>query len=200
MEPRYIHFLTSGIASIVTSMSNGQTVEVATVGREGAPQGIHLLGSLPIPTRCFMQMAGTALRADFKVMARLQAQDQHLRKALMVYTQYQALIAAQIVACNRLHGVKARLARWLLMLQDRTGESVQGLTQEFLAEMIGSQRTTVTEVTGALAEKGLIEHARGKVRIINRAGLSGVACECYPVTCRMLQSIFELANKPSDGR
>lgn len=193
--PRYVHFLTSGIASIVTTMSDGQTIEVATVGREGAPQGIHLLAPMPVPTRCFMQVAGTGLRVELRVLARLQAQDEHLHRALLAYAQYQNLMAGQFVACSRLHGVKARLARWLLMLQDRTGDSVLKLTQAFLADMLGSQRTTVTEVAGELEAEGMVEHERGTVRILNRSALEDASCECYGVTRRLLDSLYAMAGQ-----
>lgn len=193
--PRYVHFLTSGIASVVTTMSDGQTIEVATVGREGAPQGIHLLAPMPVPSRCFMQVAGTGFRVEFRVLARLQAQDEHLRRALLAYAQYQNLMVGQFVACSRLHGVKARLARWLLMLQDRTGDSVLKLTQAFLADMIGSQRTTVTEVAGALETEGVVEHERGTVHILNRSGLENISCECYWVTRKLLSCLYAMAGQ-----
>jgi CRP-like cAMP-binding protein len=194
--PRYVHFLTSGIASIVTTMADGQTVEVATVGREGAPQGIHLLAPIPVPSRCFMQVAGTALRIDFKVLGRLEAQEQDLHKALLAYAQYQGLLSGQVVACNRLHSARARLARWLLMLQDRTGENLIKLTQEFLGEMIGSQRTTVNEVAGTLEERGAIKHARGTIRILDREILETISCECYRVSRTLLASIYQMAHQP----
>jgi CRP-like cAMP-binding protein len=193
--PRYVHFLTSGIASIVTTMSDGQTVEVATVGREGAPQGIHVLGHIPVPSRCFMQVGGTGLRIEFKVLERLQSQEPDLHKALLVYAQYQSLMSGQVVACNRLHNVRARLARWLLMLQDRTGDTVIKLTQEFLGDMIGSQRTTVNEVAGALEERGAIARSRGTIRVLDRVALENISCECYPVTRTLLGALYSTANQ-----
>ena len=103
---------------------------------------------------------------------------------------------AQVAGCNRLHGAEARLARWLLMIQDRTANSLLKLTQELLGEMIGSQRTTVSEVAGSLQERGLIEYARGAIRLLNRVGLENIACECYPVTRRLLGSVYQLAHQP----
>jgi CRP-like cAMP-binding protein len=194
--PRYVHFLTSGIASVVTRMNDGETVEVGTLGREGAPQGIHLLGTGPLPTRCFMQVAGTAIRFDLGVLAGLFAKDEELRRVMLAYAQYHTLMLGQLAGCNRLHGVKARLARWLMMIQDRTGDSVMSLTQEFLGQMIGSQRTTVSEVIGALEERGAIENTRGKIRIVDRTGLENMSCECYLITRQLLSNIYCLAKQP----
>jgi hypothetical protein len=177
-------------------MSDGETVEVGTLGREGAPQGIHLLGTAPLPTRCFMQVSGTAIRFDLGVLEGLFANDGELRRVMLAYAQYHTLMLGQMAGCNRLHGVKTRLARWLLMIQDRTGDSVMRLTQEFLGEMIGSQRTTVSEVVGALEERGAIENTRGKIRIVDRTGLENMSCECYLITRQLLANIYGLAKQP----
>lgn len=193
--PRHVHFLTSGIASVVTRMSNGETVEVGTLGREGAPQGIHLLGSAPLLTRCFMQVGGTAIRYDLGVLQGLFASDEEFRRVTLAYAQYHTLMLGQLAGCNRLHGVKARLARWLMMIQDRTGDSVMKLTQEFLGHMIGSQRSTVSEVVGALEERGAIENARGKICIVDRTVLENMSCECYLATRQLLAGIYGLAKQ-----
>jgi CRP-like cAMP-binding protein len=194
-RPKYIHFLTSGIASIVTLMSNGETTEVGTVGREGVPQGVHLMGSSPVPTRCFMQVSGTALRMEFSAFEKLFNADELLRRGVMNYTQYQSVLLSQIAGCNRLHDVEARLARWLLMIQDRTATTLLKLTQEFLGQMIGSQRTTVSSVAGALQARGLIEYSRGNVRIVDRTGLENAACECYPITRHLLEGLYRRADQ-----
>lgn len=193
--PKFAHFLTSGIASVVTTMSDGSSSEVGTLGREGVPQALHLLGGASVPTRCFMQIGGTSLRMEFRVLERLFHSDEALRKTFLAYAQYQSLMLGQVAGCNRLHGVSSRLARWLLMIQDRTGNSLLKLTQEFLSQMIGSQRTTVSEIAGGLQERGLIEYARGSIKILDRIGLENAACECYPVTRDLLDSIYKLAGQ-----
>lgn len=193
--PKYVHFLTSGIASIVVSMSSGETSEVGTVGREGAPQGIHLLGPVAITTKCFMQIAGTALRIEYKAFERIFNSDDQIKRAILAYTQYQSILLGQVAACNRLHDVEPRLARWLLMIQDRTGDSVLALTQEFVGQMIGSQRTTVSAVAGSLQQRGLIEYARGRVRVLNSTGLENTACECYSGTRKVLASLYSMAGQ-----
>jgi CRP-like cAMP-binding protein len=191
--PRYVHFLTSGIASVVTSMSNGDTTEVGTIGREGLPQALHLLGSAPVPTRCFMQIAGTGLRMELRAFEKLFETEDAIRRGTLVFSQYQSLMLSQVAGCNRLHGVEERLARWLLMIQDRTSASLLKLTQEFLGEMIGSQRTTVSAVAGGLQARGLIDYSRGNVRILDRTGLENTACECYPVTRQLLEGLYARA-------
>jgi CRP-like cAMP-binding protein len=194
--PRYAHFLTSGVASLVVTANDGSTTEVGTIGREGVPQAGHLMGPLPVPTRCFMQIAGTALRIELSVFQRLFEEDHDLRQIILAYLQYQAYMLGQVAGCNRLHGAEARLSRWLLMIQDRTCNSLLKLTQEFVGELIGSQRTTVSEVAGALQERGLITYSRGTIRIIDRAGLKKTSCECFHVTRRLLAGVYRLADQP----
>jgi CRP-like cAMP-binding protein len=193
--PAYVHFLTSGIASIVTEMSNGNSAEVGMVGREGLPQGLHVLGGSPVPTRCSMQITGTALRMEFPAFEKLFEADEALRRTVSQYAQYHSLMLSQIAGCNRLHDAEGRLARWLLMIQDRTATSLLKLTQEFLGQMIGSQRTTVSVVAGALQERGLIEYSRGNVRIVDKMGLENTACECYLLTRQLLVSLYRTAQR-----
>lgn len=192
--PKWVHFLTSGIASVVT-YGEERTIEVGTLGREGAPQAVHLLGSLPSVTRCFMQISGTALRMDYSAFQRLFQSDENLRQILLGYVQYQAMMLAQVAGCNRLHEAEPRLARWLLMIQDRTGNGLLKLTQEFIGEMIGTQRTTVSEVASGLQERGLIEYARGTIRVIDRVGLENIACGCYRVTRNLLSCVYGMAGQ-----
>jgi CRP-like cAMP-binding protein len=97
-EPRHVHFLDSGLASIVVSMADGGTVEVATVGREGMPQGMHLLGPTPVPTRCFMQIGGHGLRMDFKAFAKIYAEEEEVRRSILGYAQYRLRWAARLWA------------------------------------------------------------------------------------------------------
>ena len=183
--PRFAHFLTSGIASVVTSMKDGGTVETGMWGSDGLAECMQLGSTEGLPSRCFMQVGGTALRTPFADLERVYRASQPLRDAIQRSIRTQALILGQLVACNRLHEVEERLARWLLMLHDRVHEEVLLITQEFLAEMIGSRRTTVTMAAGALQRIGLIEYQRGHVRIVDRERLEAAACECYPVIRRL---------------
>lgn len=179
--PKFAHFLTSGIASVVTTMMDGGCVETGMWSREGLAECMHIGASDRVPSRCFMQLGGTALRMPFADLVSEFANVQVLREGIQHSMQAQALILGQLVACNRLHEVEERLARWLLMLQDRVQDDVLLITQEFLAEMLGSRRTTVTMAAGALQRIGLIEYQRGRVHILDRERLESAACECYPV-------------------
>jgi CRP-like cAMP-binding protein len=187
--PRFAHFLTSGIASVVTDMKDGGCVESGMWAREALVECMHLGGSDRVPSRCFMQMGGTALRMPFAELTSEWEAVQPLRDAIQRSMQTQALILGQLVACNRLHEVEERLARWLLMLQDRTQEDVLLITQEFLADMLGSRRTTVTLAAGTLQRIGLIEYQRGHVHILDRERLESAACECYPVIRKLSNNL-----------
>jgi CRP-like cAMP-binding protein len=190
-QPRYVHLLTSGLASVVTAMPSGQAVEIALSGREGFPEALSLLGPQSGDTRCFMQIEGTALRMDFRRFREEFERNDVLRSFILRYVQHEALVTAQIAACNRLHTLEQRLVRWLLMVCDRIGDPTMHLTQEFLAEMVGSRRTTVTVAMGMLQRQGLLENRRGRVILKDLAGLRALVCECYPVTNRLFHSLYE---------
>lgn len=189
--PRHVHFMTSGIASLVTALPGGEAVEIGLAARDGMPEALHLLGPQTGDTRCFMQVDGTALRMDFKRFQEEFLRNSVLRDLVLRYVQYESLITAQLVACNRLHEVEARLARWLLMVSDRIGTDTLNLTQEFLAEMIGARRSTVTITAGALQRSGIIEYRRGKIRIVDRESLEEAACECFPITRRLFETLYQ---------
>jgi CRP-like cAMP-binding protein len=177
--PRYAHFVTSGIASIVSAMSTGASAEVGIWGSEGLVESFHLLGKAKIPTRCFIQMEATALRMPFKELQKEFQENDDLRDAVLQCVQSQGFILGQLAACNRLHEAEERLARWLLMVCDRVDSETYFLTQEFLGNMLGARRTTVTAAAGALQRKGLIKYSRGRIHITDSAGLEKAACECY---------------------
>jgi CRP-like cAMP-binding protein len=192
-RPVYAYLMTSGMASVVTSMQNGGTAEVSVVGREGIVGALHLLGPGRPATDCFIQIRGSALRiklADLQIAFR-SFPDVHDR--LLEFVQEQCLSLAQIAACNRLHGAEERLARWLLSVQDRTQSEEMQITQELLAQMLGAKRTTVTVVAATMQMAGLISYSRGKIRILNRENLEAAACECYGI-CRKIY--FALYSEP----
>lgn len=189
--PRYVHFMTSGIASVVTTMSSGEAVEVGLVGREGFAEKFHLLGPELGEVRCFIQVAGTALRMDFKRFEKEFIQNPVLHRLVLRYVQFEAVTLTQLGACNRLHELEERLARWLLMVQDRTGEADIKLTQEFLGEMLGTRRSTVNLTLGSLQRSGVIENRRSGICIASREALMGVACECYPIILKAYQNLYK---------
>lgn len=187
--PKYAHFMTSGIASVVTAMSSGASAEVGIWGKEGLVESMHLLGRSGIPTRCFIQVPGTALRMPFKDLQKEFQENDVLRGCVLQCVQSHGSILGQLAACNRLHQAEERLARWLLMVRDRMESNTFFLTQEFLATMLGSRRTTVTAAAGTLQRNGLIRYSRGRINITDPVSLEGVACECYP-TIRNLYANF----------
>src|SRR5438067_2706440 len=181
MPARDAYFLLSGLASLVITMPDGASAEVSMVGREGVLGATHLLGPAPIPTMCTMQLAGSALRVPFTHLQNEFQSSADLRSRILAHVQNQAAIVSQIAACNRIHSAEQRLIRWLLMASDKTGLETLKFTQEYLAQMIATQRPTVTVIALDLQQRGLIRYTRGTIRIINRAGLEASVCSCYAV-------------------
>ena len=144
-----------------------------------------------------MQLAGTASRIPLSHFREAFRSSEEIRDGVLEFVQHQSLSVSQIAACNRLHGAEERLARWLLMVRDRTESDTLTLTQEFLAEMLGAQRTTVTMVAGTLQDSGLIEYRRGHVRIVSRENLEDAACDCYQITKRLHGSLYKRKNHTS---
>jgi CRP-like cAMP-binding protein len=181
---RFSYFISSGLASVLNVMSNGKTVEVGMTGKEGFV-GIPLIaGFRSSPTRTIMQVEGTGYRLSADEMERVLHECPTLAKKLHQYSQQLALQAAQIAACNRQHEVEERLARWLLMSQDRLASRTFPLTQQFLAHMLGTRRASVTVAAGILQKAKLITYTRGEVKIKDRRKLEAAACECYRIMNR----------------
>jgi CRP-like cAMP-binding protein len=180
-QPEYAHFMTTGITSIVTFMADGAGAEVGLIGREGLVEAINLLGSASPPTTAFVQVEGTALRIRYTELQKELFASEALFKRVLQFAQCHGFILSQLAACNGLHAIEQRLARWLLMVQDRLQSSEFYLTQEFLSEMLGIRRTSVSGAAGSLQEKGLIAYKRGNIQVLKRKALEVVACECYPI-------------------
>jgi CRP-like cAMP-binding protein len=173
------YFLESGLASVVVILENGNTVEVSVVGHEGMVGIPVLLETGRIPCQTFMQMAGAGYRIKASILKENFDQSPQLRKMLMCYLQLHLVQASQTAACNRMHEVEERMARWLLICQDRVDSQDISLTHEFLAQMLGSRRSSVTIAAGVLHRAGLIDYSRGHVKILDHEGLKRTACECY---------------------
>jgi CRP-like cAMP-binding protein len=189
--PRHAHFLLSGLASVVTTMSNGESAEVAMIGREGMAEALHLLGSAALPTRCVMQLPGSALRVPFAQAQQVFDDLPEVRRGILEFVQQQSASVAQVAGCNRIHTAEQRLIRWLLMAQDRTGYGTLNFTQEYLSQMIGTQRTTVTVIAGDLQQRGLLRYSRGKIQILNRSGLEAAVCVCEPIIRQLLENLYQ---------
>jgi CRP-like cAMP-binding protein len=178
------YFVNTGMVSILSVMSDGKSVEVGLTGKEGFVGLPMVVGLSSSATRAVTQVAGQVFRLRSASLARILAKCSNLEKSLNRYSQQLALQASQVAACNRLHEVDQRMARWLLMTQDRISADVVPLTQEFLAHMLGTRRASVTVAAGVLQKAGLIKYTRGSVVIVNRGKLQSAACECYKIIIR----------------
>jgi CRP-like cAMP-binding protein len=175
----HVYFINSGLASVLTVMSDGKSVEVGLAGKEGFIGLPLVVGLGSSPTQVIMQVGGSAHQMSAAGFIELLSHSPALERNLNRYAQILGMQATHVAACNRLHEVDERLARWLLMSQDRLGGEIVPLTQEFLAHMLGTRRASVTVAAGILQKAGLITYNRGSVRIDDRSGLEDAACECY---------------------
>jgi CRP-like cAMP-binding protein len=177
----HTYFLNEGMTSLVALSRDGRSVEVGIVGKEGMV-GMSLIAGLRQGTfRAIMQMAGNGIRIRADVFQDVLLCAPTLRSELSRFALMHGMQVAQLAACNRLHEVEQRLARWLLMCQDRFDSQLLPLTHEFLAQMLGTGRPSVSLAAGSLEDAGLIENLRGTVKILNRKSLEEAACECYGV-------------------
>jgi CRP-like cAMP-binding protein len=182
------YFVNSGLMSILAVQPDGKTVEVGLIGREGFVGLPLLVGYNSSPTRVMVQGDGTAYRCDAATLKQLTQDYPVLEKRLHQFAHQLAMQTTQIAACNRLHEVEERLARWILMSQDRMLADRLPLTQEFLGQMLGTRRSSVTVAAGALQRAGLISYTRGSVTILSRQKLERTACDCYGIVQRQLKN------------
>jgi CRP-like cAMP-binding protein len=179
---RFVYFIESGVGSLVNTMANGDAAEVGTIGNEGVVGLPLLLGDDRAPTSVYVQVPGAGLRMTAALFERELARSASMRMVMLHYAHAFFNQVAQSAACNQFHSIEPRCCRWLLMTHDRMQSDEFLLTQEFLAMMLGVQRTGVSTVAAALQRAGLIRYKRGKVTIIDRAGLIRRSCECYAVS------------------
>ena len=189
--PRYSYFLTAGVASVVIGHFEGASSEIVLIGREGITGALSLLGTSAPPTECFLQVAGRGFQVSFLRIQELFEESTEIRKRILQCVQQQSMTTSQVAACNTAHEAEPRLARWLLMVQDRTQSDEFQLTQDFLAQMLGARRTTVALAAGTLQRSGFIEYSRGTVKILSRDALKTAACECYAVTERLFKNLYQ---------
>jgi CRP-like cAMP-binding protein len=175
----YGYFLEEGMASIVVAMRNGVSVEVGIVGREGLVGLPILFGTGHMTTHTFMQIGGSGFRIRAQALKAEFDRPGTFRTLCGRYFQSHLVQVSNSAACNRVHNIEERLARWLLLCHDRTALSRLPLTHEFLSQMLGTGRATVSLAAEILQRSKLIIYSRGKVDILDRKGLEGAACECY---------------------
>jgi CRP-like cAMP-binding protein len=164
--------------SMVVDLDDGRSVEVASIGREGAVGGIVSCGHVPAFSRAEVMVAGPAVRVPLTAIDEAKARSGHLRNLFCRYSDYLLAQIMQAVVCNSYHSIEMRAARWLLTAQDRAGSRLE-LTQESLAGLLGVQRTTVNAVARELQDEGLITTRRGIIQVHDRDGLERRSCECY---------------------
>ena len=164
--------------SMLVELSGNRSVEVASIGREGAVGGIVSCGHAPAFSRAEVLVPGPAFRVPMEALEDAKSRSHFIANLFCRYSDYLLSSVMQSVACNAFHSIPERAARWLLHAQDRAGDRIE-LTQEALAGLLGVQRTTVNAVIKELSSEALITTSRGTVRVIDRAGLKRRACECY---------------------
>jgi CRP-like cAMP-binding protein len=186
----YVYFPTGCLISLVTLMQSGATIEVGLVGNEGMSGITALLGEGTSPERAIVQIADGAMRAKFSVIQEEFRRGGALHDLLLRYTRSFVKQVAQTAACNASHTVEERLARWFLMCSERVNSEELNLTQEFISQMIGTRRATVSMAASALQTEGLIKYNRGHIRIIDHEGLEDFACECYAAVKAEFDRLF----------
>jgi CRP-like cAMP-binding protein len=177
----HIYFLNSGLISTDALTEKGESVEVGVIGREGFSGLPALLDQPQMSHSVMMQGSGDGLRIRSSIVRDEFLKGGVLRTLVHSFAYLQMVQTSQSVLCNRMHPVDARLARWLLTSVDRMESETLHLTQEFLAQMLGTQRSTVTVAAGAMQREGLISYSRGKIHILERTRLEAQACECYAI-------------------
>ena len=175
----HVYFVDHGVVSILTKMTNGERVEAGMVGMEGVVGLSALFGEEISGQHIIVQAPGTALRMDADDCIAAFDQSTAVRRVMLRYTGKVLRVATQTAACNRLHSLKERSARWLMMMHDRLQSNDMPLTHDFMSIMLGVRRSRVTEAAGELQRMGLIRYSRGAVTILDLPGLSAAACECY---------------------
>ena len=177
----YLYFPEAGLISTNATTPAGESIEVGMIGREGFSGVAALLGQPEMQHTVVMQTSGAGYRLRASAMLEELQQSARLRTMVDNFLYVQLVTATQSVLCARLHGLQQRLSRWLLTAADRAETEQLQLTQEYMARMLGSRRSTVTVTAQALQEAGMIEYRRGKVTIVDRTKFEGAACDCYRI-------------------
>jgi CRP-like cAMP-binding protein len=177
----YVYFIEQGVASILTKMADGSTIEVGMIGMEGMVGVTILLGGDVSAQQVIVQVPGTALRMSAALCKVAFDRSESVRRVALRFVEAILNLTAQTAACNRLHSIEQRCARWLLMAMDRVQSERIPLTHEFLASMLGVRRAGVTTTAGELQRSGLIRYHHGQLTIVDRDGLQAIACECHRI-------------------
>ena len=177
----HVYFPEDAVVSLLATLENGATTEVGLVGREGMVGLTVFLGGASTPERALVQLAGSAMRMKASVLRDEIRLGSSLQLLLLRYTRSFIALMSQSVVCSQHHSLDQRFARWLLMMHDYSESDTLNLTHEMVAGMIGTRRAGVTIAALALREKNLVSASRGRITILDRAGLEAAACECYSI-------------------
>ena len=177
----FVYFLNQGMVSQVVVTKDGRTVEVGVVGKEGYVGAGLAIGISRSPVREIIQVAGDGFRIKGNALQRILQSAPQLQVILNRHTALQGMQISQTAACNRLHDIQQRLSRWLLMTQDRVDAALLQITHDFIATMMGTDRSTVSVAAATMQSNGILEYVRGAVKIVNRRKLEKSSCECYAV-------------------
>jgi len=189
--PPLAYFPLSGVASVVALTAEGRSAEVGFIGCEGMTGAYHLLGPAEVPTRCFVQIEGDFLRVPFADVRAGYEKSDEFRRRLHEFLQADGLIVSQMAGCNQMHELEPRLARWLLMADERHKSDTLGVTHEILAEMVAAQRSTVSTAMGKFKRRGLTTSMRGQVTITDKKGLLNAACDCYGTASKLFRDLYK---------
>jgi CRP-like cAMP-binding protein len=192
----YIYFPTTCVISWLYTTQDGSTAEVALSGNDGFVGVSLFLGAATAPHRAVVPIGGDAIRIPARVLQVEFARGGPLQHTLLRYTQAFITQISQTAVCNRLHSVEQRLCRWLLLCLDRVNYSEFLMTQEYIGNMLGGRRESVTVAAGRLQDAGLIHYSRGRIKILDRAGLEGIVCECYQIVEDELHRLLGTRQKP----
>jgi CRP-like cAMP-binding protein len=187
---QYVYFPLSGMISLLSVMQDGKAVETVVVGREGALGAQCGLGISSAYARAVVQIPGRAARIAAPQFQKAVRESERMGDPFIRYRELRLAQTQQSAACNSLHGAESRLSRWLLQTSDAIGTDVVPLTQEFLSQMLGVRRTTVTAIARSLQKTGMIHYTRGRIEISDREKLESYACECYDVLRRQPAQIL----------
>jgi CRP-like cAMP-binding protein len=186
----HVYFPCSAVFSVLACMEDGSAIEVGTIGSEGFYGIEAIVGGTAWTETTVCQVAGKAMRMSAPDFKRAITGDTGLRRIAQAYLLAYLSIVSQSVACNRLHNIEERFARWVLMTHDRVPGDEFNLTQEFLANMLGVHRPQISLVAGAFQQAGFIKYTRGKMTILDRAGLEESSCECYQMAKRQIEALL----------
>lgn len=194
VELRHVYFPTTAIVSLLYVMLDGASAEIAVVGNEGVIGVALFMGGETMPNRAVVQSAGHAYRLKGHLLKQEFNRSGDLQHLLLRYTQALLTQMAQTAVCNRHHSLDQQLCRWLLLSLDRLSSNELIMTQELIANMLGVRRESVTEAAGNLQRAGLIKYQRGRITVLDRAGLEARACECYAVVKREFDRLLPEVN------